>query len=137
MSEHTLEFWTLEHPIRSPPRDQVDSGLNELGNHHRIAVLSIETNQSRLCCESEVRQVGFDGLKRRSQFSLIVAIPSIPIRADPLAGMQRTALWCCLACSIHIKDNVMASLSIPQATNGFRSPSFWKAELLEKGTKGF
>ena len=87
MSEHTLELGMLKHPIRSPPRDQVNSCLNKLGNHNRIAVLSIETNQSRLCCESEVRQVGFDGLKRRSQFTLIVAIPSIPIRADPLTGM--------------------------------------------------
>jgi hypothetical protein len=93
MSEHTLELGMLKHPIRSPPRDQVNSCLNKLGNHHRIAVVSIETNQSRLCCESEVRQVGFDGTKRRSQFTLIVAIPSIPIRADPLTGRYLCALW--------------------------------------------
>jgi hypothetical protein len=27
MSEHALELLTLEHPIRSPPRDQVDPCL--------------------------------------------------------------------------------------------------------------
>src|SRR6266851_6489718 len=99
MSEHPLELGTLEHPIRSPPCDQGDSCLDELSNHHRIAVLPIETNQSRLWRESEVRQVGLDGLKRRSQFALIVAIPSIPICANPLTGMH---LKCCGPCSYHL-----------------------------------
>ncbi len=88
MSEHTLELGALKHAIRSSPRDQVDSCLNELGNHNRIAVLPIETNQSCLWWESEVRQVGLDSLKRRSQFTLIVAIASILIRADPLTSMH-------------------------------------------------
>src|SRR6266516_4162628 len=99
MSEHTLELGTLEHPIRSPPRDQVDTCLNELSNRDRIAILPIETNQSCLWCESEVRQVGLDGLKRRSQFALIVAIPSMPICADPLTGMH---LKGCGSCSDHL-----------------------------------
>ncbi len=56
MSEHALELGPLEHPIRSPPRDQVDPCLYKLSNHNRIAVLPLETNQSCLWWQSEVRE---------------------------------------------------------------------------------
>lgn len=63
MSKHALELGALEHPIRSPPREQVDPCFNELSNRNRIAVLPIQTQQSCLWCECEVRQVGLDGTK--------------------------------------------------------------------------
>jgi hypothetical protein len=93
MSEHALELWPLEHPIRSPPCDQVDSSL--------VSRWAITTASPycpsrlalcRLWWESEVRQVGSNSLKRRSQFTLIVAIASIPIRTDPLPGMHLCVL---------------------------------------------
>jgi hypothetical protein len=46
-------------------------------------------------------------------------------------------LSCRLARSIDIKNNVTATLPVEDATNGFRGPSFWEAELLEKRPKGF
>jgi len=46
-------------------------------------------------------------------------------------------LSCRLARRIDIKNNVTATLSIEDATNGFRGPSFWETEALEKRPKGF
>ena len=64
----------LQDLIPFPSCHKVDTGLNELSDHRRIAVLSIETNQSCLWSESEVPQVGCDGLERRSQFTAIILL---------------------------------------------------------------
>jgi hypothetical protein len=53
-SEHLLELATVKHPVGSRSREQVDSCLNKLSNHYRIAVLPIEANESGLRGEGEV-----------------------------------------------------------------------------------
>ena len=49
---------------------------------------------------------------------------------------RQRALPRCLACAIDIKDDVAATLSIPDATDGFWGPPFGKAGLLEEPAKG-
>src|SRR2546421_3212158 len=50
---------------------------------------------------------------------------------------RQRSLPCCLACGIDIKDDVTATLSIPQTTNGSVCPSLHKAVLLEESAKRF
>ena len=54
MSQRTLDLRMLQDLIPFPSCHKVDTGLNELSDHRRIAVLSIETNQSCLWSESEM-----------------------------------------------------------------------------------
>src|SRR5260370_1304390 len=88
MSQHTLELGTLEHLIRSPPRHQLDPSLDELSNHSRIAIWSIESNQSDLWSKSKVPQVGCDGPQSRGKLTTIVAITPTCVGTNPLTGMH-------------------------------------------------
>src|SRR5262249_16194758 len=88
MSQHALELGVFQDLIASSPRHQVDACFNELSDHRRVAILPIETNQSHFWGESEVLQVGRDGMQGRGQFSAIVPIASTSIGADPLARMH-------------------------------------------------
>jgi hypothetical protein len=51
--------------------------------------------------------------------------------------MGQRSLSCCLACGIHIKDDVAATLPIPDTTDGFVRPPLGKAGLLEERAKRF
>jgi hypothetical protein len=51
--------------------------------------------------------------------------------------MGQRSLPCCLACGIHIKDDVAATLPIPDTTDGFVRPPRGLAGLLEERAKRF
>src|SRR5512135_355329 len=88
MSQHSLDLGMLQELIASPPRHQIDTCKYDLRNHGCIAILSIETNQSRFWWESEVLQVGGNGLQCPGQLGTIVAIAAIGVGADPLTSMH-------------------------------------------------
>jgi hypothetical protein len=53
----------LQGWISSGSGEQVHTSLNQLSDCHRIAILSIEANQSRLSSESEGSDIRRDGPK--------------------------------------------------------------------------
>ena len=74
--------------ISSPPCYQVHTCQNELCHHRCVAILSVETDQSHLCGESEARQVGRDGMPRRGKLATIVPIALACVGSDPLTSMH-------------------------------------------------
>jgi hypothetical protein len=48
MSQHALDLGMLQELIPSPPRNAMHACQNDLGNHGRVAILSVETDQSHL-----------------------------------------------------------------------------------------
>src|SRR5262249_13642989 len=105
MSQHTLDLRMFEDLIPSPSRHKMHSSVHELCNHRRVAILAVESDQSHLCWESKVLQVGGDGLERARQFLPIVAIAAACVGADPLA---RVHLKSSGACTDHL--TTLASL---------------------------
>ena len=117
MSQHTLDLRMLQELISSPPCHEVNSCKYDLGHHRCITVLSVQTDQCHLCHESEMRQIGGNGLESRGEFASIVAIASAGIGTHPLARMhlQRGG-----ACADHLTS--LASF-VPRRTDGIE-PSF-------------
>ena len=77
-----------QEQIASSPCHQMHACKHELCNHCCVAILPVEADQSRLCCESEMRQVGGNGAESRGKFTAIIPIPLAPIGADPLARVH-------------------------------------------------
>ena len=88
MGQHALDLGMLQELIASAPRQQVDPCQYDLHNHGCIAILSIEPDQGHFWWESEVLQIGGDGLQCRGQLVTIVAIAAICVGADPLTSMH-------------------------------------------------
>ncbi len=64
MSQHELDLGTLQELIASPARHEIRACQQKLSDDGRIAILSVETDQSHLWWESEVLQIGRDGSER-------------------------------------------------------------------------
>jgi hypothetical protein len=53
VSEYTLDLRMLQDSIPSGSCDQMHACSNQLSNSYHIAILPIEADQSKLCCESK------------------------------------------------------------------------------------
>jgi hypothetical protein len=175
VSQHVLDLRVFQDSIPSRSCDQMHACFNQLSNGYGITILPVEANERDLWSESKEPQVGRDGSKGRSEFTLIVTIASARIGADPLAGMHLKGDGACaddlpsfspcvawrtdrtesasrgrqrwitgqrslprrLAGGIHVKNEVAAALTIPNATDRLRGPSLSKAVLLAELAKSF
>jgi hypothetical protein len=54
--QHALDLGMLQELISSPPCHQIHACQNELCNHSRVTILSIETDQGYFWRESKVRE---------------------------------------------------------------------------------
>ena len=88
MSQHELDLGTLQELISPPSRHKIRACQQKLSGDGRIAIGSVETDQSHLWGESEVLQIGRDRSERRGQFIAIVAIALARIRTNPLARVH-------------------------------------------------
>jgi hypothetical protein len=64
MKEYTLDLRMLQDSIPSAPCYEMNACENDLSNHGCVTILSVETDESYLWCENEMRQVGHNDLER-------------------------------------------------------------------------
>ena len=102
MGQYELDLGMLQELIASTSRHEIHTCQDELRDDGRIAILPVEAHQRHLWWESEVLQVGRDGLECPGEFTAIIPIALVCIGADPLARVQRTAPW--YACLSRLQD---------------------------------
>ncbi len=88
MSQHALDLGMLQELIASASRHEVHACQDELRDDGPIAILPVEAHQSHFWWESEVLQIGRDGLECPGEFTAIIAIALACIGADPLARVH-------------------------------------------------
>ena len=88
VSQHALDLGMLQEPIASASRHEIHACQNELSDDGRIAILPVQAHQRHLWWESEVLQIGRDGLECPGEFTAIIAIALACIGADPLARVH-------------------------------------------------
>ncbi len=117
MSQHPLALRMLQELIAFASRNAKHACQDELREDGRLALLPVQAKPRHLWGESEVRQLGRDGLQCRGQFPAIIPIALVSIGANPLA---RVELSRCRACADHLTP---LAPSVAGRTDGIESAS--------------